>query len=689
MFAAAFAMAGAAQAQETTPPAPGAGNGAAGETTAANGQVSFAPDYFARFSPQNALDMVRRVPGFVLDEGDTERRGFSGAVGNVLIDGRRPSTKSQDLESVLSRIPAAQVERIELIRDTGSTADAAGQSQLINIVRTPSAGSGVWEGTLEQNTNGRVSPRGSATWTGRTGQIDYSIGASRYLEYRPLDGERFFADGAGALTASAVDISPRTYREADINAELTAPVLGGSLRVNGQVDRWNFRAILDTFAVDPLGDPIGDNFLNINERQQSEELGMNFERDIGPASLTLVGLATRRHYSNDESTQTFDGLGAFEEAVAQSRRNDIAETIGRATLSFPLAPGHRFDVGGEIAFNSLDANLSLTVDEGLGPMPIALPSANVLVEEQRAEAFATLASRLPGRWALEATLAGETSTLTQTGDTDLETELAYIKPSIQFTRQFGERNQMRFRFYRDVDQLDFGDFVSAATLADDIVAAGNPNLRPETSWRAEAAFDFRFGTDGALGVRFFNHWLSDASDVVPVGVFPDIFAAPGNIGDGWVHGVQVTATVPLGFILPGARLTADIEVQDSQVTDPVTGDERVISGFVETDVELEFRQDFTAQRFAWGINYYKDAQNITFRINETDTYEEGPFVDLWVETTAIPGVRVRAFVNNVLDSDFTRRREFYDVDRNGPLIGSEYRERNFGPFWGITISGTL
>ncbi|MGE0045192.1 MAG: hypothetical protein AB7T08_05475, partial [Hyphomonadaceae bacterium] len=77
------------------------------------------------------------------------------------------------------------------------------------------------------------------------------------------------------------------------------------------------------------------------------------------------------------------------------------------------------------------------------------------------------------------------------------------------------------------------------------------------------------------------------------------------------------------------------------------------------------------------------------RINETDTYEEGPFVDLWVETTAIPGVRVRAFVNNVLDSDFTRRREFYDVDRNGPLIGSEYRERNFGPFWGITISGTL
>lgn len=691
-FAAALAMAGAAQAQEATTPTPPAAPSAPAVAPSADqaGRVSYTPDFFTRFSPQTALDMVNRVPGFSINEG-ADRRGFSGAAGNVLIDGRRPSTKSQDLSSILSRIPASQVARIELIRDTGSTADAAGQSVLVNIVRTPSAGAGVWEGTLEQNENGRVSPRGEASWTGRINSFDYSFGVSRYLEFRPLYGERQRTDGAGApaAVASRADITPRSYREAAVNGEFTAPALGGSLRMNGQVDRWNFRAILDSFGFDPGGAPTDDFTLNINERQQSEEIGLNFDREFGSATMTLIGLATRRQYANDESTESRDGLGAFTSLIAQARRNEIAETIGRATLSWPLTSAHRLDVGGEIAFNSLDANLSLTIDEGAGPVEIVLPAANVLVEESRAEAFATFAWRLPRRWSLEATMAAETSTLTQTGDTDLETELAYIKPSIQLTRQIGERNQVRFRVYRDVDQLDFNDFVSAATLADDIVAAGNPNLLPENSWRAEAAIDIRFGTDGAIGLRAFNHWLDDASDVVPVGPPGMQFDGPGNIGTGWVHGIQATATLPLGFILPGARLTIDTTLQESEVTDPVTHQPRVISTFIEAESDIEFRQDLPEHHLAWGIEYYKSAQNITFRLNEIDTYEEGPFLDLYVETTAIRGVRVRAFVNNVLDSPFRRERRFYDVDRNGPLILTESRERHFGPFWGVTISGSL
>jgi len=40
-------------------------------------------------SPVSALDMVRNLPGFVLDDGVTAARGFGRAAGNVLIDGER------------------------------------------------------------------------------------------------------------------------------------------------------------------------------------------------------------------------------------------------------------------------------------------------------------------------------------------------------------------------------------------------------------------------------------------------------------------------------------------------------------------------------------------------------------------------------------------------------------------------
>ena len=77
--------------------------------------------------------MVRQVPGFSLDGGE-DRRGFSGAVGNLLIDGVRPSSKSQGVEGMLQRIPASQVVRLEVLRGAAVAGDASGQAILLNVV---------------------------------------------------------------------------------------------------------------------------------------------------------------------------------------------------------------------------------------------------------------------------------------------------------------------------------------------------------------------------------------------------------------------------------------------------------------------------------------------------------------------------------------------------------------------------
>jgi len=75
----------------------------------------FTPDFFVDARPNTALDMVNRVPGFSVNDGDGAR-GFEGAVGNVLINGARPASKNDTGSNVLARTVASQVERIELIR---------------------------------------------------------------------------------------------------------------------------------------------------------------------------------------------------------------------------------------------------------------------------------------------------------------------------------------------------------------------------------------------------------------------------------------------------------------------------------------------------------------------------------------------------------------------------------------------
>src|SRR4030095_12710433 len=109
--------------------------------------------------------------------------------------------------------------------------------------------------------------------------------------------------------------------------------------------------------------------------------------------------------------------------------------------------------------------------------------------------------------------------------------------------------QLRARLFRDVSQLDFTDFVSRASLSDDIIEGGNPDLRPQTSWQAEVAADLRFGGPGALTLTSFHQGISDTVDLVTLGP-PDMrFDAPGNIGEARVWGMQVSLTLPLQRIL--------------------------------------------------------------------------------------------------------------------------------------------
>src|SRR5690242_8662423 len=125
VFCASLAAFGEAQAQQP----------AAQQPAAQTDQVrKVEPDFFARYNPVTALDMVRQLPGFAIDNGDN-LRGFGATAGNVLIDGQRPSTKATVISDELARISARDVARIEIISAAAAgDIDVRGYTELANVV---------------------------------------------------------------------------------------------------------------------------------------------------------------------------------------------------------------------------------------------------------------------------------------------------------------------------------------------------------------------------------------------------------------------------------------------------------------------------------------------------------------------------------------------------------------------------
>jgi hypothetical protein len=655
---------------------------AAHTQTVTNGRLVYGADFFTHYSPRTALDMINETPGFVLEE-TTDRRGFAGAAGNILIDGERPIAKSQTLSDILQRIPASQVVRIEIIRG----GDDTGHAVVANVVCTHSASSGVYQLGFEYA--GHIpAPNGWVSWSGRSGKTDYSVGGNGYSFSRNLPGKRKLLDGSGILTGARKDESPRTFYQIGVNPELGRPMLGGRLHITGEAfqSRYQENSTVSTF--DLSGKLLDFQHNPYSEFNRKLESGIDFDRPVGPWDLSLSALLTRNHFSSHIRSTDIAPSGAVGSIFQQRVARSTGESIARATLARSWGSTHRLEFGAEGAINTLNQKLALTIDLGGGSFPLPVPNSNLSVREDRGEAY-VLHQWTPMGWSIETRLAGEASRLSFTGDTNQSVSLAYFKPSIQIARNIGARDQVRLHIYRDVGQLEFLDFVSVASPADQRINGGNPNLKPETSWRAEAAADLRFGSEGSLSLTLFHYWLSDAKDIVPVRTPSGLIDAPGNIGKGSVDGTHLTFTLPLKAVLSGASLTVDGTLRRSRVIDPLTGKRRQLSDYDHRLFKADFRQDLPKHKLAWGMTYTDQPMHVFYRFAEIERDRDSPSLDLWVERPVLDGLKARLSVLSLLGQPQYRERIFFAPDRRGTISSIERTHRYPGRWLNLTLSGSF
>ncbi len=646
--------------------------------------VEFHPEFFDRYRPLTALDMVRQLPGFEINDGSGDR-GFGSVVGNILINDRRPSAKQDTPSDILDRIPASIVKRIDLIRSQVRGIDLQGQPIVASIMlRDDVPAASRWKVSVRKNLSiSALTPSASISRSDLWRGIEYNAGLEFRLPTFGDPGTVDVLDANGSTTELRFEDRRGSRQQASGN-------LNGSVWLDETLFRFNAAVgfnNLDEQLVSrrepqaPGSDPRTEVFADTADILQIE-IGTDFEREF---SADLVAKAIVLHIREEEealsSQRSVDDAGdqtRFRLAESDSVKT---ESIIRLELDWARLPNHTVQINLEGAFNVLDNTFSLIEDNGAGPMPVPVPGANARVEEIRWD-FLLLETWSGGRFILDYGLGAEHSTITQSGDVNQERSFFFLKPRAVLTHSPGQGKLTRLRIEREVSQLDFKDFVSATVFQDDDLALGNPDLRPETTWVAEASHERRFGELGVVKLTAFHHWISDVEDLLPL---TPMFEAPGNIGDGRRWGVVLESTVPLDSLgLTGAQLEFKARWQDSTVVDPVTLEARVLSGEPGTSrplpfqgeneyaFTLDFRQDFKAARVAWGWDLRTRAERPLFKVDELDVHDEEEELNVFIETTRWFGLKIRLHGQNLLNMSRLRDRIGF-VGQRG-LSSVDFRE---------------
>jgi hypothetical protein len=646
------------------------------------GTLAYKPDFFTPIRPSSALDMVGWLPGFVFED-TRDMRGLEGSTGNVLIDGKPPTSKTDTLTSVLRRIPADEVERVDLIVGGAPGIDMHGRNVIANVImKVRTKPLRVVTLATYIDTHGRTAPdlQLSDTEKANDRTLEASLRIVRNIAIFPTYGYGPWIrrDGTGAALFTADERFEYDGPFASANASYEFPLAGGRLRLSGL-------GVL-THEVQDEEDrltpgPGGYGFRHTDDYGQGE-FGLRFERTFG--KTTLEAQALERY----QQQTAVDALNRPPVPSGDAIKSHELETVQRLVLRYKPIATLTAEGSAEHAFNEGFSHTTATQDG----LPVVVPVATSDITEDRWETGGLVTWKPDDGFSLDAALNGEISRLAATGDVLVSRRLLYAKPRLALAWSPDKDDQLRLRLEHEVSQVPFGAIVTFNEYQSGQLRNGNPDIRPPRSLTAEAVAERHFWSTGDLTITARYKALYDVLDDVPRFTDPgrgyEIIA---NIGQGRETDLIGNLMVPLKrFGLGSSTLRAVLTWQKARVTDPVSGLQRNRSNFPELQEELHFAQDLPRWKTNWGVDAFYRGGSVLYRPFGNEAVDGWAHVNLFVEHRFAGNIALRVEVQN-LPGAATKNiiSVFSGLRDRSPLLYYDDKRLTVGPLLYLRLRKTL
>ena len=619
---------------------------AAGAVDGAQPQ-SYSPAYFTQFQAGTAMDMVSRLPGFVFDAGNTSR----GVAGNVLMNGKRPTSKTDSLGDVLGRIPAAAIERIDVINGGAGGIDMQGYPTVANVLikemdlvsASATASSSIMpDGGLQPSLTGNYSLKRQDK------NINLTLGWTRSPDASQGQGHRTTVY-AGATPAAETAVEGSGINE-NKTVKLTygQDVLDGQLTWNAAYNPWTYQsqARFDSET----------RALNSNDNAgRTMEQGLAYTRDLAPGASIDLRALYRGADAAAESTSAAGGNTSYSVSNTTASEHILAGQLTWQALQGVVIRG-----GFERAVNTNDNSNTYQANAGAA----AAPSGGAWVQEERVEGQLSSAWQVDSALSAEAGLKIEHSSLGIGADLPQAKAYVYPKPRLRLALSPTPALQLRLRMEREVSQLNFGDAAAYFGVADKTARAGYADIVPAKTWLCEGALEYRFWDRGAAVLIYTQSRISDVIDRMPIRTASATYDAAGNIGDASADSVTGMLNLPTdGWSLPQGLLKLSTTWRSSSVTDPTTQETRRLSGENPLAWRVEFSQDLPRQRTAWGFSVDNGWSNDSWQAAERDTSSGGGWARAFINYRPASNMTVTLELNNLAGRVISYDRLHYAGDR--------------------------
>ena len=558
-----------------------------------------------------------------------------------------------------------------------------------------SKGSGTWSAALGYLTSGSSNWRGIGSWATKIKKTDIVIGFERIGDLNSRNYNEFTVDQEQSLLYYRLRETIEYQSSNRLNIDLNSKINDKSIiRINTLVwfnGKENAPQIQEYFSPSDINNEAFYKKINWDRREDNDgwEFGGDWEYQINKNnSFKLRVVLTEENEDQNDTSFLDDTIDSYRNSDETNIRKEN-ERIIRLSFNKLIGKSNSLEYGIESAYNKLNRTFNLLYfDKNSVATNAGLINTSGLVEEDRYEGFLSYNIPLSKKIRTELALNYEWSEISQSGDINLSREFKYWKPRIDIKWDYKNNRQIRFNIERNVGQINFDDFISSYDQFEETIRAGNPDLKPETSWEVKLEHEWRLPNDGGVvTIKGLASKIDGPVDRLPI----DGYAGIGNLGSGEKTQARIDGSIRINKLLEGGVFRFMGYLQSTEVIDPVTNIKRDFSWYKRWQTMIGLRQDVPGGKYSWGLTYRSQSQFNIYDPYLWGRFAQDPTLSFGFTAKINPRLNFNFIAKNILDTNFGfgRKLIYNGFKSNNDLLIQENFDINEHSFFKIELEGTF
>ncbi len=700
-------------------------------------------EFFERFEPSTAGEMLKRCPGVVF-QGDVGEydfirlRGLAEGYTQLLVNGKRVPGVGTDGQINLDRIPAEMVDHIEIVRSPSAEIDSQGVAGTINVVlkNGESMKGGFYRVGVSRHSNGndnpwtetKYKPNAFLAYSDTLDTFSYTVSAYYQERYNAKDKvTNEYENGLGDKNSwiytedewdnrDSKDSSFSTKFDIYVTESGTLSLGATYFHTEREEEQYEFKherdAVTDPFKMKAIEHQIMDidqtsynlSAEYVHELDSSDQLKFSVIYDNFTSSLDEYEAKNKKVDSRDEWTSVAD-IRAVDHA---GELTDIDDSEIKGAIGYDM---HRFDehtlkFGIQAQNKHRDTSYSeYEQEDGIMGDPEALDFGSHKIDENRIDGYLEDVWKISDGNTLQIGGRLEYTKVDQEGTNGtIDNDYLFFNPSLHYKLALTGHDQLRFSFAQTLRRPNFDEMVpfKADDEPEDYdVLIGNPDLTPETSLGVDIGYEHAFANQfGVVGANLFYRDVQDKIELKRIGdnvvdddgeIITGGTYTPENIGNGQVYGLELDAGFPLSFIgIPSVSVFGNYSYLDSTIEDPFTKKERRFNDQPDYTYNVGLTHTIKSIGFSWGVSYQKRGDSTYEDSVTTETTSYDANLEAYMEYKADDAMVIRLTGDNLLDAEVTERMTNYgslDDKLAGKVDTYESQIERAGASFMITLSG--